>query len=161
MVEGGASVPLKKEGRKIQVAVAAEESEYSLIREAFRDDETSLEWFWLKSAGDLESWLLTQSEDTHESRHADLLLVDLFLPEEATFALLKEIRSLHRLKAMPVVVLGPLMEGRDLCQIYALGANSFAARPSDAVGWRAFAHVFCAYWLETVEMPGQLLVAKS
>lgn len=154
-------MPLKREGKKVQVAVAAEGSEYSLIRDAFRDDETRLDWFWMKSPGDLESWLLTQSEDSNDSRHSDLLLVDLFLPEEAMFALLKEIRSLHRLKATPVVVLGPLMDGRDVRQMYALGANSFAARPSDAVGWKTFAHVFCAYWLETVEMPGQLLVAKS
>ncbi len=59
-----------------------------------------------------------------------LILLDLKLPKISGFEVLKWIKSMERLKRIPVVVLTSSRNGEDINRAYDLGANSILSSPS-------------------------------
>lgn len=82
-----------------------------------------------------------------------LVLVDLKLPRLDGIEVLRTLRASHRTSAVPIVVLVPDAEPRELAQCYQMGANSCVKKP---VEFSAFHEVMAAvarYWLMLNEEP--------
>ena len=82
-----------------------------------------------------------------------LILLDLNMPRKDGREALREIKSNPELRKIPVVVLTTSKADTDIGNIYALGANSFIAKP---VAFDSLVKVMKAiksYWFETVELP--------
>jgi two-component system response regulator len=76
-----------------------------------------------------------------------LILLDLKLPKVNGFEVLDRLKSDERTKQIPVVMFTSSNEYVDKVQCYALGANSYIVKPSDAEVFSRFAADIGSYWL--------------
>lgn len=87
----------------------------------------------------------------HASRNIDelprVILLDLKLPLIDGLEVLRQIRADARTRRVPVVVLTSSTEERDVVESYALGVNSYIAKPVDFDQFSAAMHTIGMYWL--------------
>ncbi len=95
----------------------------------------------------------------HARRPADhppkLVLLDLKLPKVGGLEVLRELRSLERLQAVPVVVLTSSEADPDVIAAYSLGANSYIVKPVEAISFQEAVGRLGSYWLRVNQVPGQ------
>jgi CheY-like chemotaxis protein len=95
-------------------------------------------------------------------RHADrqmdrppkVVLLDLKLPKVDGLEVLRELRSLERLRTVPVVVLTSSEADPDVTAAYDLGANSYIVKPADTVSFQEAVGRLGSYWLRVNQVPG-------
>ena len=63
----------------------------------------------------------------------DLILLDLNLPKKSGVEVLEEIKTDHKLKLIPVVVLSTSADPEDIVKSYSLHANCYITKPVDFV----------------------------
>jgi DNA-binding response OmpR family regulator len=80
------------------------------------------------------------------------VLLDLKLPKVWTYGVLRAVRASHRVSTVPVVMLVPASEPRELAQCYQLGANSCVCKPVEYAAYYATVQTVGRYWL-TVNQP--------
>jgi len=87
----------------------------------------------------------------HAGRNIDdlprVILLDLKLPLIDGLEVLRQIRADARTRRVPVVVLTSSTEERDVVESYALGVNSYIAKPVDFDQFSAAMHTIGMYWL--------------
>jgi CheY-like chemotaxis protein len=88
-----------------------------------------------------------------DSPRPGLILLDLNMPKKDGREALKEIKADPELRKIPVVVLTTSKADTDIGRIYALGANSFIAKPVSFDSLVNVMKVLGRYWFEIVELP--------
>ena len=93
----------------------------------------------------------------HVAREVDFLpavvLLDLKLPKIAGVDVLRAIRSNHRTRHLPVIVLTGSKEETDLKEVHDLGANSYLYKPIDFGKFTEAVGQLGMYWVLFNEMP--------
>jgi two-component system response regulator len=87
-----------------------------------------------------------------------LVLLDLKLPKMDGAEVVRALRASHRTSAVPVVVLLPAAEPREVAQCYQAGANSCVRKPIEFSEFSAVLQSLARYWLglnEPVDTEGQ------
>ena len=102
-----------------------------------RDGEEALDFIFCRGA--------------HAERRPDalprLMLLDLKLPLIDGLEVLRQVRADARTRHVPVVVLTSSTEERDVVESYALGVNSYIAKPVDFDQFSEAMKVIGMYWL--------------
>ena len=102
-------------------------------------------------------WLL--STGAHADRDPNLLaevvLLDLKLPEVDGLSVLRAMRADPRTRRIPVVVLTSSDEESDIVTSYDLGANSFVRKPVDFAQFVEAARQLGLYWLVLNQSPNR------
>ena len=88
-----------------------------------------------------------------DSPRPGLILLDLNMPKKDGREALQEIKADPELRKIPVVVLTTSKADADIGRIYALGANSFIAKPVSFDSLVNVMKVLGRYWFEIVELP--------
>jgi CheY-like chemotaxis protein len=101
------------------------------------DGEEALDFLFCQGAFAEESFL-------HPPK---LVLLDLKLPKVDGIEVLKQVKSNHRTRTIPVVVMTSSKEERDLVASYHLGANSYIQKPVDFEEFRKTLKTIALYWL--------------
>jgi two-component system, response regulator len=76
-----------------------------------------------------------------------LVLLDLKLPKMDGIDVLRAVRASHRAGAVPIVMLVPASEPRELAQCYQLGANSCVWKPVHYPEFSGTLQAIGRYWL--------------
>jgi CheY-like chemotaxis protein len=84
-----------------------------------------------------------------------LILLDLNMPRKDGREALKEIKSDHILRRIPIVVLTTSKAEEDILRTYELGVNSFIIKPVTFESLVDVVKTLAKYWFEIVELPGQ------
>ena len=82
-----------------------------------------------------------------------LVLLDLKLPRLDGIEVLRTLRASHRTAAVPIVVLVPDAEARELAQCYQAGANSCVRKPVEYAAFHEVMGAVGRYWLTLNEAP--------
>ncbi len=82
-----------------------------------------------------------------------IVLLDLKLPKVDGLEVLRRIRSDHRTRLLPVVILTSSKEEKDLIDGYSLGANSYIRKPVDFNQFMEAVRQLGLYWLVLNEAP--------
>ncbi len=87
-------------------------------------------------------------------RMPDLVLLDLNLPGVTGMDVLGHIRSVERLRSVPVIVLTTSPRPQDVSRAYAAGANTYFEKPRSFEDCIELMRVIQKYWLEMALLPG-------
>jgi two-component system response regulator len=82
-----------------------------------------------------------------------VILLDLKLPKMDGLEVLRALRASHRAGAVPVVMLMPAVEPRELAQCYQLGANSCVRKPVQFAEFTGTLQAIGRYWLGINQPP--------
>lgn len=77
-----------------------------------------------------------------------MILLDLNLPGLSGFDVLKEIRSSHRWRDIPVIVLTSSNDPKDIDHATMMGANAYLCKPNGLRELRTVLGTTCTFWLE-------------
>ncbi len=91
--------------------------------------------------------------DASTSPRPSLVLLDLNMPKKDGRAALREIKSNHDLRRIPVIVLTTSDQQIDIVQCYDLGANSYVTKPSSYPELAAMAELLERYWFKLAKTP--------
>jgi CheY-like chemotaxis protein len=83
----------------------------------------------------------------------DLILLDLNMPRKDGREALGELKSHHRWKEIPVVVLTTSTAEDDVNYAYRTGASSYIAKPSTFQAWIELVRRLNGYWFELARLP--------
>jgi len=83
----------------------------------------------------------------------NLMLLDLKLPRRSGFEVLAWVRHNDQLGSLPTIMLTSSREPSDVDKAYALGANSYVAKPGSFDELVELVQVFERYWLQWSELP--------
>ncbi|WP_293121890.1 response regulator [Microcoleus sp. bin38.metabat.b11b12b14.051] len=83
----------------------------------------------------------------------DLILLDLNLPKKSGVEVLEEIKTDHKLKLIPVVVLSTSAAPEDILKSYSLHANCYITKPVDFVQFTKVVRLIEEFWLAVVKLP--------
>jgi two-component system response regulator len=123
-----------------------------LMREALQDTKLLLN---LHVTGDgVEALAYLRREGVHaDAPVPDLILLDLNLPKKDGHQVLKELKSDHKLKMLPVVVVATSSAEEDIVSCYTLGANCVVTKPVGLDEFIRLVHGISEFWLTIVRLP--------
>lgn len=82
-----------------------------------------------------------------------VVLLDINIPRENGFDILKKIKSDTQFNHIPVVMLTTSTAEHDIREAYKLGASSFISKSVNAAEMKRIAEHFCQYWFDFVKIP--------
>lgn len=87
--------------------------------------------------------------------YPDLILLDLNMPLKDGRQALQEIKSSHRLKNIPTVIMTTSDDMDDIADSYEAGANSYIIKPSSYSELLDVISSLTSYWTTTVRLPSR------
>jgi CheY-like chemotaxis protein len=85
--------------------------------------------------------------------HPKLILLDLKMPKISGLEVLEQIKSDEKFKSIPVVILTSSKEDPDIQKCYALGANSYIAKPVESENFFNVIKEIGLYWMVLSQLP--------
>jgi CheY-like chemotaxis protein len=140
---------------RVILVVEDEPTDVMLLRRAFSRTGTRSQLYSV-SDGDLAvAYLAGEGVYADRVQHPmpDLVLLDLKLPRRSGFEVLAWVRRHARLGSLPAIMLTSSRERIDVDKAYALGANSYFAKPVSFDELVELVRVFERYWIQLSELP--------
>jgi CheY-like chemotaxis protein len=91
-------------------------------------------------------YLYKRGKFLNEQGNPAVILLDVKMPKMDGIEVLKQIRSDPEFKSIPVIMVTSSHEEKDLVESYKLGANSYLAKPIDAIQFIEAINVLGQYW---------------
>lgn len=125
--------------------------QYFLTKWALENRFPEVEPIWKATAEDAWQYLEEQTES--DSQLPVLILLDLYLPERVNaWALLEAIKTHHRYRAIPVIMLSSSNESEDITESYFLRSNAYMVKPGLEADWLTNIDQFRQYWWSAVTL---------
>jgi len=147
---------MTKRAKTTTILMADDDPEDCLMtKEAFAECHLRNDLRFVEDGEELMDYLLHRGRysDPAASPRPGLILLDLNMPKKDGREALQEIKADADLRSIPIVVLTTSKAEEDIVSSYALGVNSFIAKPVGFTELVKAIQVFGTYWLEIVELP--------
>ncbi|MCH1913536.1 response regulator [Leptospira noguchii] len=145
-----------KNQKTIHILVAEDDPDDRLLmKDGFRENNLANPLHFVKDGEELFEFLQNEGEysDILKYPKPGIILLDLNMPRMDGREALKTIKSMPKLKKIPVIVLTTSREEEDMFKTYDLGANSFIRKPVEFEAFLETIQALGKYWLEIVELP--------
>lgn len=96
---------------------------------------------------------LHRKDRYHNAAHPDVICLDLHLPRKSGLQILAELKSDHRLKLIPVIVVSGSDNPREVREAYELHANCYIRKPDDLDQFLRFVQTCFEFWGTVVTLP--------
>ena len=132
------------------------DDDFFLLDRACLKAEINVRLMQAKDGEEAINYLAGQSQFADRATYPlpGLFLLDLKMPKLNGFDVLEWLRRQPGLRRLIVAVLTSSTAPTDINRAYALGANSYLAKPSSASGYVELAEKLRGYWLELNHPPG-------
>jgi len=126
-----------------------------LTRRAFTQSGKDLTFTSVHSGTEMFDYLYgrAQFEDKLVCPQPDIVLLDINIPKESGFEILRRLRSDEKFGVLPVIMLTTSSAAHDIHQAYHLGANSYMCKSVSVKEMQCVAEQFCSYWFERAKLP--------
>jgi CheY-like chemotaxis protein len=139
-----------------------DEEDRDLARDALQDSRLANEMKFAVDGQDLMDYLHQEGRWTPDSApRPGIILLDLNMPRKDGREALTEIKADVSLRRIPVVVLTTSKDESDVLATYDLGVSSFITKPVTFGGLVDVMRTWSRYWVEIVELPEAVRVARS
>ena len=125
-----------------------------LVKVALRSGPIPCTLHHVKDGVEALAFLNRKAPDYLDAPRPRLVILDLNTPRLNGKEVLRKVKADESLAAIPIVVLTTSEAQRDVADCYALGANSFIAKPIDVDQFMHAIHAVQSYWFSIVKLPG-------
>jgi len=141
--------------RRVVLMVDDDDDDVYLTRRAFDTSATIDAFRHVADGASLFAYLAGEGEyaDPVAWPRPRLILMDINMPLENGFALLRRLRDDASLLSIPVIMLSTSTAETDVDEAYRLGANSFIGKPVTFEGMRDVARHVDGFWFDTALLP--------
>lgn len=146
------------ESRPVLLMVDDDEEDVYLTKRAFSEHLDSIVFKSVPSGEQFFNFLDRESEfsEVTEAEKPDVVLLDINIPRENGFDILKKLKKDSKHSHLPVVMLTTSSSDRDIKKAYELGASSFICKSVDSSEMKSIAKHFCQYWFNLAKLPNNL-----
>lgn len=88
-----------------------------------------------------------------ESSSPLFFVVDLHLPGITGLDIIEQLRSVKRLRKVPVIIFSSSEQDHEIASVYEKGANSFIKKPFQSHDFMTKVKSFFKYWVDTAYIP--------
>ena len=126
-----------------------------LVRQALEKCRIANNLMVVEDGEDLMDYLHRRGRyaDPKDSPRPGLILLDLNMPRKDGREALREIKSDHRLRDIPIIILTTSKTDEDVVRSYNLGVNSYIAKPVTFSALVGIMQAIGKYWFKIVELP--------
>ncbi len=126
-----------------------------LVREALGEIGYPCDIRFVRDGEELFDYLSREGEyiDGRDTPRPDLILLDLKMPRMDGRETIRRLKSDPRFRPIPVIALTTSSAPDDVEASYALGANSYIAKPTTFRDLVEILRVVVRYWFETARLP--------
>jgi len=145
-------------GRAITILMADDDrDDCLLVKDAFKESRLANDLRFVEDGEELMDYLYHRGKyaDIKNSPRPGLILLDLNMPRKDGREALGEIKSVHDLRSIPIVVLTTSKQEEDILRSYDVGANSYITKPVTFKELVEVMKFLGKYWLEIVELPDE------
>ncbi|HYA41995.1 MAG TPA: response regulator [Syntrophobacteraceae bacterium] len=145
----------KTVNRIVLVMVDDDEDDCLLVEAALYEAEMKCDFYCVKDGQGVLDYLNRKGsyQDTDSSPRPDIILLDLNLPSMSGREVLLKLKSDHRFRSIPVIILTASSDNEDISYCYDTGANTYIIKEPSFAGLLAGFKVVKEYWLETATLP--------
>lgn len=151
---------MKQRSKPITILMADDDpDDCQLTKEAFEESRIVNDLRFVPDGVELLDYLQRRGKyaNPEDSPRPGLILLDLNMPKKDGREALREIKSDPALKNIRVVVLTTSIAGEDISSSYNLTAASYITKPVTFEGLVDVIKTLGKYWLEIVELPGEMI----
>ena len=143
-----------KHTHRFPVVLAAEDDAGGrmLLQEVFEAAGAKVDLRLVADGQELLDYL-HRREPWTEARSPNLILLDLNMPGMDGREALREIKSHHELRSIPVVVLTTSRAEEDIADAYAQGANIYIPKPDSFDELVGAVKILCEFWFKVCALP--------
>jgi len=126
-----------------------------LTKRALEEGKVENELYIVKDGEEALDYLFRRGRytDPETSPRPDLFLLDLNMPKLDGRQVLEQIRSIHELRNIRVVVLTTSRQEEDITRSYDLGVHSYITKPVDLDQFFNVIRTLEEYWFQIVVLP--------
>lgn len=149
---------MTEDARAITVLMAEDDPEDRMLtKEAFQEARLANELRFVEDGEELMDYLRGEGKyaQPDSAPRPGLILLDLNMPKKDGREALKEIKSDHELRQIPITVLTTSEAEEDIYRSYDMGVNSYITKPVTFEGLVDVMKTLKKYWFEIVELPPQ------
>ncbi len=142
--------------KPVNILIADDDPDDRLMtQDAFKENHLKNELYFVEDGEQLMNYLngVGKFSDREKYPMPGLILLDLNMPKKDGREALKEIKSDHDLKRIPIIILTTSKAEEDVLKTYDLGVNCFITKPVTFQGLVEVTNILGKYWFEIVELP--------
>ena len=144
--------PIPKKRKRRLLLVEDNPGDIRLTREAIKESGVEIEMEVVSDGELVIDYLLRKGEFSNAVR-PEIIMLDLNLPKKGGLEILKEIKSIEKLRRIPVITVTTSEAEHDVNRAYDLGANAYILKPVDFDVFVEVMKQIDAYWFHVVKLP--------